>query len=211
MREQEYLRGQEEERRRQERKEKEHWENYKKLEAEMDLKLRLQNEARVWQSEDEKLWRQREQLKREEEIEREMEAQGPERIEQKQADDDFNPVLETMAVRAQTDAKNKASPPPKLLVLPWQKVDHEKEKKKHQEKLAKKLQKMQLQQMESRRSDGPPKKKETLMKKVLCLNLGICNSDIQLQVGKLFGKIGLGRPESVSRTASFDANPPPLG
>ena len=160
LREQEWSRGQEEERRRQERKEIEDWTNYKKVEAEMDLKLRLQNEARVWRSEDEKLWRQREQLKREEEIEREVEAQGPESIEQKQADDDFNPVVETMAVRAQRDAKNKASPRPKLIVLPWQKVDPENEKRKHQEKLAKELQKMQLQQTESKRSDKPTKKKK---------------------------------------------------
>ena len=44
------------------------------------------------------------------------------------------------------------------------------------------------------------------------MNLRIYNSDIQLQVGKLLGKMArLGRPELVSRTASFDANPPPLG
>ena len=64
----------------------------------------------------------------------------------------------------------------------------------------------------SQANDGPPKKREPLIKKVLCLNLGIYNSDIQLQVGKLLGKMArLGRPELVSRTASFDANPPPLG
>ena len=44
------------------------------------------------------------------------------------------------------------------------------------------------------------------------MNLRIYNSDMQLQVGKLLGKMArLGRPELVSRTASFDANPPPLG